>query len=89
MNKQQAIEKACQVLRLRVRYDGASLPLPGTPFPGDDTHAIQEATRIYVETWIIPLLDAIESGDMTLIKRYYEHDRGHTMSQPWPVETTT
>jgi hypothetical protein len=29
-----------------------------------------------VETWIVPLLDAIESGDMTLVKDYYQTEEG-------------
>ena len=46
MTKKQCIIKACQVIRKRVRFDGASIALPTTPFPGDDTKAIREATRI-------------------------------------------
>jgi hypothetical protein len=65
MTKEECVKKACQVLRRRVRFKRASLRLPTTPFPGDDTPAIIEATKLYVETWIVPLLDSIESGDMT------------------------
>lgn len=82
MTKEECIKKACQVLRRRVRFDGASIALPTTPFPGNDTPAIREATRLYVETWIVPLLDSIESGDMTRIKQYYEFERGHEMESP-------
>jgi hypothetical protein len=82
MTKEECVKKACQVLRRRVRYDGASLRLPTTPFPGDNTKAIRAATRLYVETWIVPLLDAIESGDMTVIRQFYEFEKGHKMKRP-------
>ena len=79
MNKEKCIKKACQVLRRKVRFDGAKISLPNTPFMSDDTAAIREATRLYVESWIVPLIDCIESGDMTLIKRYYADEPGHMM----------
>jgi hypothetical protein len=82
MTKEECIIKACQVIRKRVRFDGASIALPTTAFPGDDTKAIREATRIYVESWIVPLLDSIESGDMTRIRQYYEFEKGHEMESP-------
>ena len=65
-----------------VRFKRASLRLPTTPFPGDDTPAIIEATKLYVETWVVPLLDSIESGDMTRIKEYYEFEQGDEMKPP-------
>jgi hypothetical protein len=80
MTHEECVKKACQVLRRRVRYDGASLRLPTTPFPGDDTPAIREATKLFVETWVVTLLDCMESGDMTRIREYYEFERGHEMS---------
>lgn len=79
MTNEEARIKACQVLRKRVRYDGAGLRLAETPFPGDDTARIAQATHLYVESWIVPLIDAIESGDFTVIKRYYDTERGHPM----------
>ena len=84
MTKQECVMKACQVLRKRVRYDGAGLALPTTPFPGDDTPAIKEATMLYVESWIVPLIDAIESGDMSLIRKYSTTERGHKMERKSP-----
>lgn len=81
MTKEECITKACQILRKRVRYDGADLRLPTTAFPASDTSAICAATRLYVESWIVPLLDCIESGDMTLINTYYEWESGHEMAE--------
>lgn len=82
MTKEECIIKACQVIRKRVRFDDAVIALPTTPFPGDDTKAIREATRLYVEAWIVPLLDSIESGDMTLLSQYCEFENGHEMESP-------
>jgi len=59
-----AVQKACQVLRNKVRYKKASFRLPGTSINDpDDTGKIRECTRLFVETWIVPILDGIESGD--------------------------
>jgi hypothetical protein len=80
MNKDDARKKACQILRKRVRYAGASLRLPGTPFPDEDTDKIREATKLYVETWIVPLLDDIEREDWTRIKEYYQFEKGHDLA---------
>ena len=54
---------ACQRLKRLVRYESASLRLETTEFPAVDTPAIREATRLYTESWIVPILDAIERGD--------------------------
>lgn len=79
MTKQEYLEKACQILRKRVRFSDAGLRLPTTQFPGDDTPAIREATKLYVETWIVPLIDCIESDDFARIREYYGHEQGHKM----------
>lgn len=79
MNKDDCRKKACQVLRRRARFENASIALPTTQFPGDDTQAIREATRLYVESWIVPLLDAIESEDYSVVKRFYEREPGHKL----------
>ena len=63
MKQTEIVKLACQILRQRVRFEGASIRLPTTQFPDEDTEAIQDATRLYVETWIVPILDAIETGD--------------------------
>ncbi len=58
------VQRACRILRARVRYANAGLYLPGNETIGKhDTVAIQHATRLYTESWIVPLLDAIETGD--------------------------
>ena len=76
MNKKEAIEKACQIIRKRVRFKTASITLPGNPTFQNDAAIIREATRLYVESWVVPLLNAIESGDMTLVKEYYQTEEG-------------
>lgn len=59
MNKAQVLAKACQVLRSRVRFKTARLGPMGT----DLTPEIREQTKLYVETWIVPIIDMIERGD--------------------------
>lgn len=76
MTKQQAIAKACQILRKRVRFKTARMQLPGNDTFKDDTPMIRKATQLYVETWIVPLLDAIELGDTKLVKAYYQTEQG-------------
>lgn len=63
-------QRACDVLRSRVRYEPpANLRLPGREtLRADDTALIREATRIYVETWVVPLINAMQSGDAADIK---------------------
>lgn len=68
------MQDACQVLRARVRYRRASMRLPGTPFPDDDTAVIREATRLYVESWIVPIIDAIEAGDTDALRMMTERE---------------
>ena len=58
------IQLACQVLRSRVRYKSAWLHLPGPSTKANDTEVIREATKVYVEAWIVPLLDMIEDGEL-------------------------
>ena len=71
------MKKAMQVLRRRVRFDGAHLTLTSSGYMRDDTEAIRKATRTYVESWIVPILDAIESGDTKFAKELVELERGH------------
>jgi len=81
MNTPEILKEACQVLRRRVRYDGACLRLPSTAFPGDDTPVIKEATWLYVESWVVPLIDAIETGDSGALQMMCSHERGHPMDK--------
>jgi len=75
------LQRACQVLRAKVRFANASIQLPGTPIGQDDTAVIREATRLYVETWIVPLLDLIERGETAKLARCIERDVRHPMSK--------
>ena len=61
--------RALDVLRSRVRFETAALRLPGRELVRhNDTPLIREATRVYVETWIVPLIDALQSGEMARVK---------------------
>lgn len=82
-NVTKAVQRACDLLIRLVRFDTdrkdvdgsslmAGLYLPegykAKGFPEGDTLAIREATRIYVETWIVPILEAIRTGDTRLLQ---------------------
>jgi hypothetical protein len=64
MKVPKTIRAACQVLRSRVLYGRAVLRLPGHDISQDDTELIRAATSLYVKSWILPLLDALETGDL-------------------------
>lgn len=59
---QRAMNKAIS----RVRFETASVRLPETPLSRDDTEKIREATKLYVETWIVPLLEAVRDNNRAI-----------------------
>lgn len=63
MKPSKAQVHAVRVLRRLIRLETAHLTLPGSPYMRNDTPAIQEAMRLYRESWIEPILDCLESGD--------------------------
>lgn len=63
------VQAAIKLLKKRVRYEEATLRLPGSSFDDDDTLKIQLATEVYVDSWIIPLLEALEQGDTYALKQ--------------------
>lgn len=68
------VKKACRVLRSRLEFDDAHFTLPDSPDGQDDTVEIMEATDLYFRTWIYPVIDAIESGDMAKLQELTKHD---------------
>lgn len=82
MKQLHSVIRACEVLRARVRYEGACLRLPGTRFEDTDTPRIQEATRLYVESWIMPIIDAIEAGDVKAMLHLTRLAKGREMDTP-------
>ena len=67
------LQKACQTLRDKVRFRTASFKLPGERMASEESTAIiREATRLYVESWIIPIIDAIEKGDTRTLRERCE-----------------
>lgn len=66
MNKAQVLAKACQVLRSRVRYKTARL---GT-IDKDITPEIREQTKLFVESWVVPIIDMIERGDTRALREF-------------------
>jgi hypothetical protein len=64
-------QRACDVLRSRVRFETAHLQLPSSQIRmQNDTPVIRESTRIFMETWVVPLIDAMQRGDVQGIKDY-------------------
>lgn len=61
------VKRAMNLAIRRARYENASIRLPGTPFGEDDTDVIQEATRLYVDTWLIPLLKGVRDGNRQMV----------------------
>jgi len=62
------VQRACQRLRQRVRFENASFDLPGMTSE-EATKAIREETRLYMESWVVPLLNAIERGELRLLQK--------------------
>lgn len=71
---------ACKLLRKRVQFENAGFRLPtdeemktgvvsgGGLSNAADTAKIKEATRLYIESWVLPLIDAIEAGDLKSLR---------------------
>ena len=59
------VKRACETLLSKVRYEKASFTLYDHCISESktDTAAIKAATQLYVETWIVPLIEAIRDGD--------------------------
>jgi hypothetical protein len=67
-----SVVRACQLLRHRVRFkDSSALQWDDRDFrlcrrwklTQAEKVELRRETMLYVESWIVPLLDAIESGD--------------------------
>lgn len=70
-----AERRALQLLRSRVRFRCAGFTLPGVPSEAA-TAAIREATSLYMETWVVPLIDALERGDIALLRLMTDRTEG-------------
>ena len=62
------VQRAMDLAISRVRFETASLRLPGTDFGDDDTEVIREATELYMETWVVRLLKAVRDGDRSMVE---------------------
>lgn len=67
MKTSKTIQKACQILKKRVLFS------PGEADFGEHTDLIRDQTKLYTETWVIPLLDAIEQGNTRSLQRMIHH----------------
>lgn len=80
-NVSESLQAACRVLRHRVLFKSAGFTLPGSPYMQDDTAVIREATRLYTQSWVIPILDAIETGDTRMLKKLCERNEQEPISE--------
>lgn len=67
MKTGKTIQRACRVLKNKVRFKCASFRLSdeaSVMSNEEDTELIKKATHLYIETWVIPIIDAIEKGDI-------------------------
>lgn len=73
MAKQSAIViEACNELIKKVRFERAGFTL-GDHWLSEidrDTAAIKAATKNYMESWVVPLLEAIRDGDTKMLREY-------------------
>jgi len=68
---------ALQVLRKMARFRNARFALPGGYISNDkDTKAIKEATERYIESWVIPIIDAIETNDRRYLNNWLLDESG-------------
>jgi hypothetical protein len=66
-----AVQGACNLLIKRVRFETAGFNKPGEYFsPPEYTEEIREATRIYTESWVVPVLEAIRDGNTDFLWHY-------------------
>lgn len=74
------VQDACDLAVARVRFEGGvgvgfeneqleEMVKIGGGFPHNHTEIIREATRLYTETWIVSLLQAIANGDTRYLRR--------------------
>lgn len=70
------ITLAAQVLRRRVLLTDAALTRPGA-YTSDAayTQEIRAALRLYVRTWVLPIIDALEDGNTAELKALCEGER--------------
>lgn len=65
-----AVQRACKSLRERVRFTRAGFDLPGMS-DEEATRLIKATTQLYMETYVVPLIDAIERGDTRYMKTFF------------------
>lgn len=71
MKTNRTVQDACDRLKSLVLFENAGFRLhkddPLSQTTGD-TKLIKEATNLYTRTWILPILDAIQAGDMNRLR---------------------
>lgn len=70
MEQSKMVKAALNLVIRRVRFELAGFQLPGHSINDTtkDTDAIREATKLYMSTWVEPILMAIRDGDTESLK---------------------
>ena len=69
MKQTKIIQKTCLLLKKRVKFENAKFSLQEGLPTDEDTTKIKKTTEVYVKTWVIPIIDAIEKGDTKFLKK--------------------
>ena len=75
MQQSKTIKEACRILLVKVRFERAGFTKPGE-YMSDEiyTQEIQESTKRYTESWIVPIIEAIRDGDIKTLKDLIKYD---------------
>jgi hypothetical protein len=63
VNKCKSLDAVCNTLRARIMLRTAAVRLPSRLKGESDTDWIKRALTAYLDTWVLPLLDAIQDGN--------------------------
>ena len=71
MKQSKTVVRACDLIISRIRFETAVLSLSDSLKDRDeDTEKIRTATKLYVETWIVPLLELIRNGEISKLQTH-------------------
>ena len=71
MKQSKTIQLACDYLIKKVRMETAGFKRPGDFISSDEyTTEVKNATKLYFETWVIPVIKMIKSGDLKRIQEF-------------------
>ena len=71
-NQSKTVQRACDRLIRRVRFENASFDDPRSIQSYSD--GVRQATQLFTETWIVPLLEAIRDGRTEILREIESYD---------------